>query len=137
MVDNCTSHSHLIYAIQILIKLDFKQSFIKHKDILSIQNMIIVYLNLLKQSSESLVIKKIPIFPRGWLPPSPPNPLCYSTNLNSKWMVSVHRRTLKTGDGDLLVDFSKNLVNWEVMQLLFDLVRMQNLFKTKFHTNIL
>jgi glucose-6-phosphate isomerase len=29
---------------------------------------------------------------------------------------------VKTGDGDLLVDFSKNLINDDVMQLLFNLV---------------
>lgn len=32
-------------------------------------------------------------------------------------------RVLKTAEGDVLVDYSKNLINQDVMKLLFDLVR--------------
>lgn len=31
--------------------------------------------------------------------------------------------TLETDDGDLLLDYSKNLVNEEVMKMLFDMVQ--------------
>jgi len=36
-------------------------------------------------------------------------------------------QVLNTADGDLLVDYSKNIINDEVMKMLVDLVRSPNI----------
>lgn len=54
--------------------------------------------------------------------------LCVSVKLGVNKVFWLHSTTLQTDDGDILIDYSKNLINQDVLAMLLALVRTHSVF---------
>lgn len=53
--------------------------------------------------------------------------LCISFKVDYYFLICVNSLTLSTDDGDILLDYSKNLINEDVMAMLLELVIIVNI----------